>query len=51
MGLGRFLGILYIIMFGEISVVGICVDVGPRFIAGILFLINWRFRKELRAGS
>jgi hypothetical protein len=46
------LGILYIVMFRGRFLWWVYVMMsGPMFIAGILFFINWRFRRDLRAGS
>jgi hypothetical protein len=47
------LGVLYIVMFwGRFKLhVYLLVISGPLFLVGFLFLINWLYRKQIRAGS
>ena len=47
------LGVVYIVMFGdrEFSWPVYVIMSGPLFLLGVLFLINWLCRKQLRAGS
>lgn len=46
------LGFLYIIMFrGRFPLSTYFVIAGPVFLLGVLFWLNWKFRKELRATS
>jgi hypothetical protein len=46
------LGILYIVMFrGRFPWSVYVVMSGPLFLVGILFLIYWRYKKELRAAN
>jgi hypothetical protein len=46
------LGVLYIVWkWGEFSWGAYLVISGPLFILGILFLINWFYKKELRSSS
>jgi hypothetical protein len=43
------LGVLYIVMFwGRFNWGVYLVMSGPLFLMGLLFLINWRYRKEIR---
>jgi hypothetical protein len=45
------LGVLYIVMFwGRFIWVAYLTIAGPMFLVGLLFLINWLYRKEVRAG-
>jgi len=47
------LGVVYIVMFRdrEFSWPVYVIMSGPLFLLGVLFLINWLCRKQLRAGS
>jgi len=48
------LGVLYIVMFwGRVKVhhAYLLIIAGPLFLVGLLFLINWLYRKQIRAGS
>lgn len=46
------LGLLYILMFqGQFNWSVYLMMSGPLFLIGILFLFNWLYRRELRAGS
>ena len=47
------LGVLYIVMFwGRVKLhVYLTIIAGPLFLVGFLFLINWLYRKQIRAGS
>jgi hypothetical protein len=45
------LGVLYIVMFwGRFIWVAYLTIAGPMFLAGLMFLINWLYRKEVQAG-
>lgn len=46
------LGVLYLVMFGgRFHWSAYLVMSGPLFLMGVLFLINWLYRAELRASS
>ncbi len=46
------LGVLYIVMFwGRFKWPVYLMMSGPLFLVGFLFLINWLYRKQIRAGS
>ena len=46
------LGALYLVSFrGQFSWDTYLVTSGPLFLVGVLFLVNWRYRAELRARS
>ncbi|MGA1980296.1 MAG: hypothetical protein ABSG99_07035 [Sedimentisphaerales bacterium] len=46
------LGVLYIVMFwGRFMWPVYLIMSGPLFLVGFLFLINWLYRKQIRAGS
>ncbi|RPH93510.1 hypothetical protein EHM69_10105 [candidate division KSB1 bacterium] len=46
----NFLAVFFIVMsWGKLPWYGFAAMSGPLFIVGILFLLNWRYRAELRA--
>jgi hypothetical protein len=46
------LGFLYILnMWGRFPLVTYILMAGPLFITGILYLLNWKYRADLRPGS
>ena len=46
------LGLLYMLMsWGQFNLSVYLMMSGPLFLIGILFLLNWLYRKELRVGS
>jgi hypothetical protein len=46
------LGLLYIYIFrGRFPLITYITIAGPAFLVGILFLVDWIFRKELRASA
>lgn len=46
------LGLFYIILAGSrVDWSAVLLIAGPLFLVGVLFLLNWRYREEIRAGA